>query len=247
MNRNISYNSINNIRAKLLLFIDKEIRTNKIKILKIIPKTRPGFSPRIQFEETFYQNKQDEIHFSLDQNRQNTTSFSKSPNKFTENRQNTIPNNNILQKFKTNQNNKSGIFHSNLYLKKNIEKNNPTYLKPNYKHNSKNCRLVSNTIINLKGKVYMVKSKKKISNVIKISDKSDKGEKYLKKLCGSLKIIKPRERNKKKSVICFNKNLSLKNKKGDVSAIKRVDDINKLKTKVNKVKVFHRKSIIKDN
>ena len=93
----------------------------------------------------------------------------------------------------------------------------------------------------------MVKSTKKISNVIKISDKSEKGEKYLKKLCGSLKIIKPRGRNKKKSVICFNKNLSLKNKKGDVSAIKRVDDINKLKTKVNKVKVFHRKSIIKDN
>ena len=244
MNKNVSYNSINNIRAKLLLFIDKEIRTNKIKLLKVIPKACPEFSPRIQFEETFYQNIKDEIHFSLEYNHQNSISFCKSPKKNIENYQHTITNNNTIQKFKTNQNNKTGVFHSNFYLKKNIEKNNTTYLKPN---NSKNYNLASSTIINLKGKVYIFKSARKIANVIKISDKSEKGEKYLKKLCNSLKIIKPRERNKKKAAVCFYTNPSLKYKKGGTSTVKQVDDINIIKSKVNKTKTFHGKSIIKDN
>ena len=258
MNTNISYNSINNIRTKLLLFIDKEIRANNIKNLKLIPK----INSCIQFEETFSQNNLDEIHFSFCQDHQNIINTCEPPKKHIKNHQKNIPNKNIIPKFKISQDSKNKVIHCSFYPKKEIEKNNTTNLELNHEYENNNYNLSSNLILGLKRKV--VKKTKKISEVIKFPKKSEKGEQYLKKLCNNLKIMKLKE-NRKKSKFCFCTNLSKsksklrrfasfhfiihneKNKRKGAPTSKHSNDINDFKTKIKKIKPFHRKSSIKDN
>ena len=264
MDTKITYNSINNIRTKLLLFIDKEIRSNKIKNIKLISKTHQGFTPRIQLEETFSQTKQDEIYLSFNQKEQDRIKLCESSKKYIETNYNKISNKIIISKFKNHKNKRNEIFHSNFYPKKDIEQNNSICLEIINEYKNKKDNLNSNEIFNLNGKIYSIKSSKKISSVINISDKSTKGEKYLQKLCDSLKITKPKQIRKRSSV-CFYSNFSKskdkltrlvsfhllnqygKNQKAGISTTKHVDEVNRIKNKIKKIKLLHRKFTKKDN
>ena len=260
MEGNISYNFINKIRTKLLLFIDKEMQPYKINRLKKISNTQPITSPFIQFEEIFTQKKPDDIYYSFSQNNQNIIKSFKSPKKYIENRQNKTPDNSIISEIKKNKNKKNEILHTNLYSKKTTENNNTSYLEFTHHYKTKNSNLNTNVTINLKEKVYP----KKISMVQKKSKKPKKNEEYLKKLCNSLKIMKLKQ-NRKTSSVCFytelskskekhsriaSSNLSIqcgKNNKNEVSTSKHIATINRNKNKVNKIKTFYRKLTKKDN
>ena len=253
---NISYITTNKIRTKLLLFIDKEIRTKKTNTLKIIKNAQSDSVHYIKFEETFSQNDPDKIYFSFCQEHKNFIKFNKPTNKYITNHQNHITNKNIIPKYK--------IHHCSLYPKNNPEKNNTANLTFIHENKYRNYDLKSNIIINLKGKVYHIKSAKKISSVIEISDKPENDERYLKKLCNSLKIMKFKK-NTKRSSICFCKNLIKsrdklnphnsfnffteyeKNRIRGASTSKNVVNINRIKTKANKIKPFYRKITKKNN
>ena len=263
MNTNISYNFINTVRTRLLLFIDKEIRANKLNNLRLIPNTPSEFSHRIQFEETFSQNRKDGINFSSVKNWQSNVNIYKSQEKYIENYQNKIVNNNMKRKYDTHKASKINIFNDNIYPKTNTAKNNINYLKPILECSNKNNNLSSSIIIDFKGKVYSIKSTKKISSTINISNKSKKGEKYLKRLCESLKIMKPKQ-IAKKSGAGFYLHLSKsreklirvaspsrffnqhgKNKGRAISTVKNFGSIQRIKAKINKIKPFQTKSIKK--
>ena len=260
MSTNVSYNSINKIRMKLLLFIDKEVQSSKINYLKGAPKTYPELLQLVKFEETFSQNKPDETQLSFIQKPENIMKCYKPSRNYIENYQKKA----IISKIKNIKNSKSEIFHSNFNPKKNTKKTNAR-LKPINEYKNKYYDLNATNIINLKGKVYSIKStKKKRSSVIEISNKQENGEEYLIKLCESLKIMK-QEQMRKKSNVCFFSNLSRpkekitnltsshlfnkqgNNKKENVSTTKHIDTINRNNTKINKKKSFHKKSIIKAN
>ena len=142
--------------------------------------------------------------------------------------------------------------------------NDAAYLKSIHKNKKDHKKLNLNILINLNGKVYFIKSSKKISRVMKIIQKQEKDEEYLIKLCNSLKIMKPKHKTKK-SIYCLYSNLSkskekvtrndsfhlskkhLKNKKRNFSTTKHLDEINNKNDKINKIKPFHEKSTKKNN
>ena len=262
---NVSYNIINSVRMKLLLFIDKEIRANKKNNLKLLPKVSPEFNHLIKCEETFFHNKQDEIHFSCFQNQQNIGHFFKSAKEYTENHQNKILNNSIISIFENNKIKKTVILHSDFYPRNHKEKNKTTYLKSIREYNNKNySNLSSNVIIDFKGKFYSIMTTKKTLSAKKLSYKSKKGGKYLKKLCYSLRIMKSKQ-IRIKSSICFHNSSMPKDKlvrvassshffdqnkkrKGKgASTVKIVDATHRIKKKLNKIKLFQIKSIKKSN
>lgn len=263
MNTKISYNSINAIRTKLLLFIDEEIRTNKTNNLKIISNVLPGLNSCIKFEETFSQNKTYEIYFSNSQNHQNVVNFPKSAKKHIENHLNIISKNSNISKSKINKNKKNEIFYNNFFPKTVTQKKNITYLKHSHDYKNQKFNSSSNAIISFKKKANPIKSKI-ISDSKKIYNKPAKSEIYLKKLCCNLKIMKKKQ-NRKKASVCFSTNsLKSKNKttrfassnsflkhgkndREEVSTFKYIAFNNRIKTKANKIKTIYKKLNKKDN
>ena len=160
-----SYSKNNQIRTKLLLFIDNEIQSKikqKNNDLKI--SCEDEIQTKISFEETFSQKETDKYDFfptnvsKLNKNNTSERSFS------------TIDDSNkILEK-----SHKRGNTHSKTYCN-----------QPN--------KFLSNTIYYNK-KVYTIKNRSRQSSTFLILPKQKKAADYLKTLCNNLKISKKDEK-----------------------------------------------------
>ena len=164
MNTNIQklYSKYNQVRSKLLLFIDNEIQS-KIKQNNQNLRFNCASKIEISFEETFTQKQVDKYDFSLS----NTIKTKKKHNS--------------NKSFSTNDNSSNKI--SNKSFQKERGSSHSKILET---HPSK----IFNTNISINKKFYSIKNLPKQSSTFYILSNQKKAEKYLKTLCNSLKIRK---------------------------------------------------------
>ena len=194
---NITYNHINNIRMKLLLFIDKEIQSNKKKDRKLnfIKQYDTENIHQIELEETYYEEKEEDHEiiispfkldsFILPKKRGSViiTSKTKIINSISP-----IFNKNTFSK-NININNKN----NNRFRKTVLEKNNNHFKKPTQIHHKRTVLGSAescDTVIKLKEKEYSIRRTNRISSVVKIYNEQKKDALYLKNLCNSIKLKK---------------------------------------------------------
>ena len=193
------YKKANKIRMKLLLFIDKEIQSDKKNNQKIIQKRNQEYTSLIQFEETFFQNES--FHFV----EINKIIFDSKMKKGKEKNKKLVSKNDSTPIFKIPQN-KGILLPSNFFIHKTAKKEkSTTFLNPICELKKAHSTLFSNHI-KLEKKVYSMKLKKKLSSVLEIYTKPKNDKKYLKDLCNNLKRMRPNA-NRQKSTSFIN-NLS---------------------------------------
>ena len=256
-----NYSSANNIRIKLLLYIDKEIhkKTNKNQFYKINkPEVFKSNGFDFNFEESYHLNES-VIQFNKKKfNNVHTDEIkeisSTSTDGLTPPIKINLPKRKLSNRFIT-----KGI--SNY-----IHHQKRTFVSNNTK-NGNILKLKSNNIT-YKGEKYSIKMKKQLSSVVMIYKKHKNDKKFLKKLCESFKMSKNRKNKfnsdkyfafKSKDILkkkYLNKTQNETDENGTLTR-KNVDIINRRKSKIfelfrekninkihpNKVSLFRMKSI----
>ena len=196
MNKNTKnlYYRNNQIRAKLLLFIDKEIQSkikqnNKNLKFKCINESLT----KINFEETFTHKKTKKRHFSFS----NTLKTKNTDN--SEKSVSTID----------DTSNKTSV---KLHKKKNI-----THSRTLSREKDGRSNKLINNVICFDKKIYSIKNISKRSSAFLILPKQKNAAEYLKNLCNNLKISK----NKKKPIQKCG-TVKIKNKRFNLSQDKKV-------------------------
>ena len=217
-------NTANEIRTKLLLFIDKEIQT-KIKQKKLFYNPQNKEQKNITLYSSInkmYSNQQNKFFISF--------------NKF----EKKISKNEVIVKKNRRKSQQSistyfasPITNDKQFQNGNVKNFSVYHGNPEGKRNSQNYYLYNN-IINIKKNRYSIKKLQKPTSTFQIYKKPKTDRKYLKNLCNSLKIINKNEllfnRQVKSRLTCTENNRKqsspIKNAKKKQSSIIKTNENN---------------------
>ena len=187
MDKNTKHKIANNVRMKLLLFIDREIHSHKKNNSKFIQKENLECTSLIYLEETFCQNISIYFYFTGI-----NKIFYENMKKRTEIHKNTTSAIGAIPVFITSQSKKLKKQFSYFRHETTKEEEKNIFLNTISKYKKIDSALNPN--FDLKEKVYSMKTKKNTSNYLDLNKKLKRDKKYLLKLCNSLKIMKSKDK-----------------------------------------------------